>query len=114
MDEENNAITEIVTKIAAVKEKRAAIGAENKNDGEALDEKVEKVAVGNRKWAIYDCEKCDFMTTDENKARAHGLTNPLYNCVWCDEYEHKGIGEGPRSIEHLEREMMISSRYPTL
>ena len=75
MDEENDVITEIVAKIAAVREKRAAIRAENKKDREAFDDKVERVADGHRKWTLYDCESCDFMTTNVNKVRSHSRNN---------------------------------------
>ena len=52
MDKENYAITEIVAKIAAVREKRAVSRAEFKNDEEVFDEKVERVTVGNREWTV--------------------------------------------------------------
>ena len=51
MDKENDAITEIIAKIAVVKEKKAAIRAEYKRE-----DKVERVPDGNRGWTIYDCE----------------------------------------------------------
>ena len=78
IEEDNDAINEIVVKIAAIREKRAAIRAEYRKDGEAFDEKVERVSGGNKGGTRYDCESCYFTTTNEIKARDYGLFNP-----WC-------------------------------
>ena len=58
-------IGKIKAKIATIKEKRAAIKAENRKDEEAIDDNAEgkitseRVVFGNRGWTIYWCETCD-------------------------------------------------------